>query len=260
MNEKDSKVNAPETEDVAMPTGASASVAPTPKTAKSIKRVDEEDIETAERETMEGFRIVKIESKDGSRAVKFIRPRPATDAAANLVYARAVARLSADGDILFEGEMLQRLEARGVWTGKEDALVGSYQDDEYDAARDIEKLISDMVSLDSHGGGARRKMQKAVDRLEKKREEAFNKRQALEEKKSRYLSATVEYLAGLERQNSLVRHCILDPETNRPLWETDKAWEDAAEEDPLLFSASILNVMAFWGDMPGTAPKDAEAF
>ncbi len=224
-----------------------------------VTRVDEQDVETAEHELLEGHRVVEVGRGKRARKVKVIRPRPSMDEQANIIRSRAIARYARDPDLMFEAEMLEVLEGRGIWTKKDDLEIEALDTEEYDAARDIEQLQRQIETADAHDKSGRKK-QKSIEKFEKVRVEVNRKRSDLETRRQQYLSNTIEYLAGLQRRDYFFRQCVVDPETDKPLWSTDEEFDRAAEEDTEVFAEALVQVMAFWNGLPGSATKDSEAF
>ena len=233
---------------------------PTPPGGESVAaRIDEQDLETVERELVEGHRIVDVGSGERTRKIKVIRPRPSMDEQASIIRSRAIARYSRDPDLMFEAEMLDILEKRGIWTAKDDLEIKALDENEYNAARDIENIQKQILEADSHDK-SKRKKQARIEALEVERAEANEKKTELENKRQQYLSNTIEYLAYLQRRDYYVRQCVLDPETNKPLWQTDEEFDKACEDDVQVFAEALVHVMTFWNGMPSASSRDTEAF
>ena len=243
--------------------GESGAPSPAPKEGgggtEDFKRLDEEDLAAAEKEVVEGQRTVGVQTADGPKSLKLIRPRPRMDEQAGQVYSRVFARCLRDPDILTEAQMLEILKTRGLWDEEKEARIEELDAEEYDLARDIEKLQKEMASADAHDHSGRKK-QKQIDGLEEKRRAANTERMELQETRHKYMAATAEGIAGIARRDYLMQQCILDAETGSPLWPGEEGWDRAPEEDPGLFAHAVYQVLLFWSSLPGSSSRDTEAF
>lgn len=227
--------------------------------ASDFRRLDEEDLEVAEREVVEGQRVVVVQAMDGPRELKLIRPRPRMDEQAGQVFSRVFSRCLRDPDILTEAQMLEILKTRGIWDEEKEARIEELDAEEYDLARDIEKIQKEVASADAHDHSKKRK-QKQIDDLEDKRRAANTERMSLQETRNKYMGATAEGIAGVSRRDYLMQQCILDAESGKPIWPQEGDWDQASEEDPGLFAHAIYQVLLFWSSLPGSSSKDLEAF